>query len=199
LSFRKAHIIRRMTTKLFKATKKLRAKLRWCLTGTPIQNSLEDLAALINFIRSSPLEDLYMFKKHIISPLMKNSQKGVENLRQLLDSVCLRRTKQLLDLPEVVTEPRLLNFSPEEKNRGEGWLSQVFLVPRNHLRRVSCHRRRLIEANENRQQTPLCMAIFRQGWPLNQNLCCDSRHRAAQSRGEEVSLSTSGAALDAMC
>jgi SNF2 family DNA or RNA helicase len=106
-----------MTTKLFKAIKKLRAKLRWCLTGTPIQNSLEDLAALINFIRSSPLEDLHVFKKHIISPLMKNSQKGVENLRQLLDSVCLRRTKQLLDLPEVVTEPRLLNFSPQEKKR----------------------------------------------------------------------------------
>jgi len=106
-----------MTTKLFKAIKKLRARLRWCLTGTPIQNSLEDLAELVNFIRSSPLEDLHMFKKHIISPLMKGSEKGVENLRQLLDSVCLRRTKQLLDLPEVVSEPRLLNFSPREKQQ----------------------------------------------------------------------------------
>jgi SNF2 family DNA or RNA helicase len=87
------------------------------LTGTPIQNSLEDLAALVNFVRSSPLEDLHMFKKHIISPLMKRSEKGVGNLRQLLDSVCLRRTKQLLDLPEVVSESRLLNFSPREKKQ----------------------------------------------------------------------------------
>lgn len=106
-----------MTTKLFKAVKKLRANLRWCLTGTPIQNSLEDLAALVNFIRSCPLDNLYMFKKHIISPLMKRSENGVENLCQLLDSVCLRRTKQLLNLPEVISELRLLIFSAREKKQ----------------------------------------------------------------------------------
>jgi hypothetical protein len=55
-----------------------------------------------------------MFKKHIISPLLKSSRKGVENLRQLLDSVCLRRTKELLNLPEVVYDPQLLNFSARE-------------------------------------------------------------------------------------
>jgi SNF2 family DNA or RNA helicase len=106
-----------MTTKLFKAIKMLRATFRWCLTGTPIQNSLEDLAALVNFIRSCPLDNLHMFKKHIISPLMKRSENGVENLRQLLDSVCLRRTKQLLNLPEVISEPRLLTLSVREKKQ----------------------------------------------------------------------------------
>jgi SNF2 family DNA or RNA helicase len=106
-----------MTSKLFKAIKKLRTTFRWCLTGTPIQNSLEDLAALVNFIRSRPLDNFYMFKRHIISPLMKRSEKSVENLRQLLDSVCLRRTKQLLNLPEVFSEPRLLTFSAREKKQ----------------------------------------------------------------------------------
>jgi SNF2 family DNA or RNA helicase len=104
-----------MSTKLFKAMKKLRAKLYWCLTGTPVQNSLEDLAALISFIRASPLDDLHKFRKHVIKPLTKGSENGVENLRQLLDSVCLRRTKQLLNLPEAVFELHTLRFSVREE------------------------------------------------------------------------------------
>jgi len=110
-----AHIIRRMSTKLFKAMKKLRANFRWCLTGTPVQNSLEDLAALISFIRSPPLDDFLKFRKHVITPLMKGSENGVENLRQLLDSLCLRRTKELLHLPEAIYESRLLPFSAREE------------------------------------------------------------------------------------
>lgn len=106
-----------MTTKLFKAMKRLRANFRWCLTGTPVQNSLEDVAALISFIRSSPLDDHHKFRRHVILPLMKRSENGVENLRQLLDSICLRRTKQLLNLPEVISESRLLTFSAREEQQ----------------------------------------------------------------------------------
>ncbi|KAH8800403.1 SNF2 family N-terminal domain-containing protein [Xylogone sp. PMI_703] len=112
-----AHVIRRMATKLSKAMRKLHGLLRWCLTGTPIQNSLEDLAALVNFIRSSPLDNLHNFKKHIISPIMRKSESGIENLRKLLDSVCLRRTKELLGLPEIILESQLLSFSISEKKR----------------------------------------------------------------------------------
>ena len=106
-----------MSTKLFKAMKKLHANFRWCLTGTPVQNSLEDLAALISFIRASPLDDLHKFRKHVTVPLMKGSAYGVESLRQLLDSICLRRTKQLLNLPEIVSELRLLSFSAGEEQQ----------------------------------------------------------------------------------
>lgn len=110
-----AHIIRSMTTKLFRAMKKLHGNFRWCLTGTPVQNSLEDLAALISFIRSFPLDDFHAFRKHIIKPLLKGSENGVDNLRLLLDSLCLRRTKELLNLPEAFYDVRLLKFSAKEE------------------------------------------------------------------------------------
>jgi len=112
-----AHIIRRMTTKLFKAMKKLRSKSRWCLTGTPVQNSVQDLAALVSFIRLPSLDDLHSFRKHIVRPLLNRSELGVDNLRQLLDSICLRRTKELLELPELISECRLLSFSAKEEER----------------------------------------------------------------------------------
>jgi SNF2 family DNA or RNA helicase len=46
-----AHEIRNCSTKQFQAVHGLTAQHRWCLTGTPIQNSLEDLEALISFLR----------------------------------------------------------------------------------------------------------------------------------------------------
>ncbi|KAH7336623.1 SNF2 family N-terminal domain-containing protein [Rhexocercosporidium sp. MPI-PUGE-AT-0058] len=110
-----AHIIRRMSTKLFQAVFQLEAKFRWCLTGTPIQNSLEDLASLVAFIRCSPLDSLSEFRKHVISPLLKDTNEETSHLRNLLDAVCLRRTKKLLNLPEVVDQDRYVHFSTAEK------------------------------------------------------------------------------------
>lgn len=80
-----------------------------------MQNRLEDLAALLAFIHASRLDDLQSFRKYVIGPLMKGSGNGVSNLRQILDSVCLRRTKRLLDLPDVIFEDRLLSFSAKEE------------------------------------------------------------------------------------
>ncbi|KAK0115666.1 hypothetical protein ONS95_000066 [Cadophora gregata] len=58
-----AHIIRRMSTKLFQSMAKLEGKFRWCLTGTPIQNGLEDLASLAAFIKCFPLDSLPEFRQ----------------------------------------------------------------------------------------------------------------------------------------
>lgn len=105
-----------MKTKLFKSVAKLSSKYRWCLTGTPIQNSLEDLAALVSFIGSHPLNNMVEFRKHIATPMSKETAHGVQNLRVLLDSICLRRTKKLLNLPRVVKDDRYVNFSPSERS-----------------------------------------------------------------------------------
>jgi SNF2 family DNA or RNA helicase len=104
-----------MATRLFRAIEKLNAKYRWCLTGTPVQNSLDDLASLLSFVQVSPLDNLNMFRKHIISPIKNRSETGVENLRQVLDFVCLRRTQELLNLPKITSELKLLKFSNKEE------------------------------------------------------------------------------------
>jgi SWI/SNF-related matrix-associated actin-dependent regulator of chromatin subfamily A3 len=111
-----AHTIRQMKTKLFQSVQKLAAKYRWCLTGTPIQNSLEDLASLVSFIGSHSLDSLVEFRRHIITPVTKGTTQGIQNLRILLDSICLRRTNKLLDLPRVVKEDHYVNFSPTERS-----------------------------------------------------------------------------------
>ena len=59
------------------------------------------------------------FRRHIISPILKNTGTRTYNLRLLLDSICLRRTKVLLDLPALHDQDRLLDLSDTERNMYE--------------------------------------------------------------------------------
>jgi SWI/SNF-related matrix-associated actin-dependent regulator of chromatin subfamily A3 len=104
-----------MSTKLFRAVSRLSAEFRWCLTGTPVQNSLEDLASLVAFIQVTPLDSISNFRKYIMHPLIKGTRDGLENIRLLLDSICLRRTRKLLNLPDMTDDDRFVEFSSPER------------------------------------------------------------------------------------
>ncbi|KAK8123092.1 P-loop containing nucleoside triphosphate hydrolase [Apiospora sp. TS-2023a] len=108
------HDIRNRSTKQFQAVASLSACHRWCLTGTPIQNSLDDLGALVSFLKVPILEKAPTFRKLITNPINSESRARFKNLQALLRTVCLRRTRQLLDLPEPRTEERRLPLSTSE-------------------------------------------------------------------------------------
>jgi SWI/SNF-related matrix-associated actin-dependent regulator of chromatin subfamily A3 len=86
------------------------------LTGTPIQNSLEDLGALVKFLKVPVLEDLALFRRQITTPVLANVSGRFTNLRRLLEATCLRRTKALLNLPEPVTDTQVLELSASESS-----------------------------------------------------------------------------------
>lgn len=97
-----AHTIRRQATLFFKACYDLSAESRWCLTGTPIQNKLEDVGTLFAFIRACPFDAPSIFRQFIVTPYDEGGDRrriAGERLVQLLDSLCLRRTKERLHLP----------------------------------------------------------------------------------------------------
>lgn len=97
-----AHTIRRQATKFFKACYDLSAISRWCLTGTPIQNKLEDIGTLFAFTRARPFHTLATFRQYIVTPYDEGGERrrvACDRLVLLLDSLCLRRTKERLHLP----------------------------------------------------------------------------------------------------
>ncbi|RPA81742.1 hypothetical protein BJ508DRAFT_414637 [Ascobolus immersus RN42] len=88
-----AHEIRNTATKKFQAVHALKSRYRWCISGTPIQNSVEDIGALFQFLRYRPLESKQAFKKEIVAPLAECSHEGYMRLRTALQHLCLRRMK----------------------------------------------------------------------------------------------------------
>lgn len=112
-----AHIIRRRSTFLYKTVFDLSASFRWCLTGSPIQNMLEDIGALFTFIKAAPFDSIATFRQFVVNPFLEEGERRViasERLSLLLDSVCLRRTRDLLYLPDPRGIIRSVEFSSEE-------------------------------------------------------------------------------------
>jgi SWI/SNF-related matrix-associated actin-dependent regulator of chromatin subfamily A3 len=115
-----AHIIRRQSTGLYRAVSGIAARSRWCLTGTPIQNRLEDIGALLAFLRADPFHSLSTFRKYIAIPYDEGPKRrmlAIERFARLLDSILLRRTKDLLHLPDQQNIVRTIRLSPEERNQ----------------------------------------------------------------------------------
>lgn len=117
-----AHIIRRQATVFYKACYDLTAPSRWCLTGTPIQNRLEDIGTLFAFIRARPFHSLAIFRQYMVTPYDEGGERrriACERLVLLLDSLCLRRTKELLDLPGCEDKVVLVNLTEQERRQYE--------------------------------------------------------------------------------
>lgn len=115
-----AHVIRRQATTLYKTVSELSTHSRWCLTGTPVQNRLEDIGSLFAFIRAYPFDRMATFKRFIAVPFEQGGMTHTtlsERLRLLLDSLCLRRTKDLLHLPDQRYRTRILELSSEERRQ----------------------------------------------------------------------------------
>lgn len=111
----KAHKIRNRTTQQFKTVQKLSGQRRWCLTGTPIQNKLEDLGSIVAFLRVPDLERVSTFRTCIIAPTSPDRGRRFNNLQILLKTICIRRTREILGLPEPIADSRLLAFSSVER------------------------------------------------------------------------------------
>ncbi|KAK7734936.1 hypothetical protein SLS53_007713 [Cytospora paraplurivora] len=110
-----AHMIREQSTLQFKAICRLQANRRWAVTGTPVQNKLEDLAALLAFLRIQPFDDRSRFNQYIIAPFKLCDENVVPKLRILVDTITLRRMKDKINLPNRRDQTIRLQFSPEER------------------------------------------------------------------------------------
>lgn len=92
---------------IYEAVMKLRANHKITLTGTPIENSLSDLWAQLNFINPNLLGTYSSFKKNYIQRIEKEHDHGLkETLLKLINPFVLRRTKEEVtpDLPPLTQE-----------------------------------------------------------------------------------------------
>ncbi|KAI0129428.1 SNF2 family N-terminal domain-containing protein [Xylariales sp. AK1849] len=118
-----AHTIKNRNAKSTKACCDLRSVYRWCLSGTPMQNSLDELQSLVKFLRIKPYDDLREWKDHIELP-MKNGKGDVaiRRLHSLLRCFMKRRTKDILK------EAGALDTGSKETKDGEKSIASGFKI-----------------------------------------------------------------------
>lgn len=130
-----AHQIKGVGTWQSRAACNLTAQRRLCLTGTPIQNTINDLYALVKFLRLEPFtdravwnqycgyrENLHLRVKKDDGPIDSANIGHVQILMKLL---ALRRQKTsktadgkpLLSLPPKLSKTEYLDFEAKEKAR----------------------------------------------------------------------------------
>ncbi|KAI0307676.1 SNF2 family N-terminal domain-containing protein [Multifurca ochricompacta] len=119
-----AHSIKELNTVACRASCDLMADRRLCLTGTPVQNKLDDVFALIKFLKLSPLDDKATWTEFIGTPVKYGQPLGVARLQTIMRSITLRRTKEskssngqrILTLPPRRDELRYLKFDAQEQD-----------------------------------------------------------------------------------
>ncbi|KAF2638471.1 hypothetical protein P280DRAFT_551575 [Massarina eburnea CBS 473.64] len=130
-----AHLVRNVRTRMSRAIHKLESTCRWAVTGTPIQNNISDLAALLKFIRAYPYDDLKLFDNDI-SRMWKagEDEEAVQRLKRLSRCLILRRAKNTIDLPPRRDVKCPVDFSRAERSLYESIRQQAILKIDDALR-----------------------------------------------------------------
>ncbi|KAH0578535.1 hypothetical protein H2248_003684 [Termitomyces sp. 'cryptogamus'] len=119
-----AHSIKNVKTKGAISCCELEGKYRWCLTGTPMQNSVDELYSLFKFLRIKPYSNWTTFNEHVAKPVKtgRGAIRAMKRLQVVLNQIMLRRQKDqtlngkaLLDLPKRTVSVVSCEFDSSEK------------------------------------------------------------------------------------
>ena len=112
-----AQYIKNPKTKNAASVKTIKAKHRFALTGTPIENSLAELWSIFDFLMPDYLFNYHYFQTHYETPIVKNhDEQKQQELKKLISPFILRRNKKdvLTELPEKIEKTITLEFNEEE-------------------------------------------------------------------------------------
>ena len=152
-----AHTIKNRDTQTSKAAMELKGDFRLMLTGTPLQNHLNEIWSLFQFANPGLLGSYQQFTDRFILPVERDHDAERQRLlRRLLSPFLLRRTKDdvLNELPEKTEITLRVELSAEEQalydnlrqqaiaNLEEGTKSPLqVLAEITRLRQAACHPR----------------------------------------------------------
>jgi superfamily II DNA or RNA helicase len=99
------------------AAKRLKAKRRLALTGTPIENRLSEIWSIFDFVSPGLLGSLDKFEQRFSRPIEAGDYKTAQRLRATIHPFILRRTKQEVakDLPEKIEMDQICDLTGEQR------------------------------------------------------------------------------------
>ncbi len=125
-----AQNIKNHTAQNTRTVKNIKAKVRFALTGTPIENNLIELWSIFDFIMPGYLYSKEIFEKKFIL----NNDCGLDNLKLLIKPFILRRTKKevIVDLPDKIEKKILVEMTPTQKSIYSAYIKDVRTKVKNN-------------------------------------------------------------------
>lgn len=124
--------IKNKNSKAFKAINQIQAENKISLSGTPIENSLDDLWSQMQFINPNILGSFNFFNENFKIPIQKKQDEtALLELKSIINPFILRRTKEqvLKDLPKLTEqvfycemESEQAELYEEEKSKARNYL-----------------------------------------------------------------------------
>ncbi len=115
--FDEAQALKNAETKRARASKEIPADFRLALTGTPIENYLEELWSLFNTITPGLLGSREAFNRRFVAPIAAGNSGARQTLKALLRPFILRRLKSavLEELPPRTEQNITVELASEER------------------------------------------------------------------------------------
>ena len=170
-----AQYVKNHTTAAAKAVKVINSRIRYALTGTPIENRLSELWSIFDYLMPGFLYGYDVFKREMETPIVKNNDEGaMKRLQKMVKPFILRRLKGdvLKDLPEKLEECRYVRFESAQQQLYDG---QVL-----HMKETIA---RQDDADFNKNKIQILAEITR----LRQ-ICCDPSLCFENYHGEAAKL-----------
>lgn len=114
-----AQNIKNPDTQQTKAVKKIKAKHKIALSGTPVENRLSEYWSIFDFINKGYLSTLKQFRQNYIMPIEKEkNNETLENFKQITRPFILRRLKSdkniIKDLPDKISNDVYCDLSKDQ-------------------------------------------------------------------------------------
>ena len=105
-----------------KAIKNVNAKVKFALTGTPIENNLMELWSIFDFIMPG-----YLYNKSKFKSIFVNNDKNIIELKNLIKLFILRRTKKevITELPDKIEQKIIIDLEKEHKRAYKGYVNLI--------------------------------------------------------------------------
>ena len=112
-----AQMIESTTTKTAEMALRLQACHRWCVTGTPIGKSLNELFGLLMFLNVDPYCLDYWWRRCLYEPYIRGKTKDLENiLCKIMWRTAKKDVLDQINIPKQTEEIHWLAFSPIEEH-----------------------------------------------------------------------------------
>lgn len=172
-----AQYIKNHSTAAAKSVKIIQSRVKYALTGTPIENRLSELWSIFDYLMPGFLYGYDTFKKEFESPIVKNKDAdATRQLKRMVSPFILRRLKGdvLKDLPEKLEEVCYAKMEEKQQHLYDGQL---------------VHMRTMLEKQTDENYKKNKLQILAEITKLRQ-ICCDPSLFVENFDGESAKRQT---------